>query len=172
MNLFGLEAWPLWCGFGLMIIAAAMNGRRLTVPNWLSFGSAITGLLVAIFVTIQGGGPTRGAGIQSSLAGAGVALVLLVPLYGAARLGAGCVKMQAAFGVWVGCVLPPASAAVLVGLGTLTGAILLAVALGITLIIDSRPPNGDIRSQLFPAQIHLTFGTIFGAVAAVLAGWV
>jgi Flp pilus assembly protein protease CpaA len=128
VKLFGLEAWTLWCTFLLMTIAAVINARTLKVPNRLTLPALAVGLVVAILVSGLGNVPSRGGGIVASFSGAGVGLALLLPFWLAGWLGGGCVKMQAAFGAWIGCALSPSHAALLVTLATVVGGLLTAAA--------------------------------------------
>ena len=102
MGLFGVESWALWCAFVLMALAAAINARTYMVPNRLSLSAAILGWLAALLVSGLESVPSLGGGILASLVGSGVGFGLLLPFFLAGYLGAGCVKMQAAFGAWVG----------------------------------------------------------------------
>lgn len=75
--------------------AAWIDLRTFKIPNALSGFGVVAGL------TIQ----TAGAGIDglaASLAGFGVALILLFPLYLMGRTGAGDVKLMAAVGALLG----------------------------------------------------------------------
>jgi len=172
MKLFSVELWALWFGFGLMVLAAVINARTLMVPNWLSLSAAVAGWLTALLVSCSVGVPSQGGGLLASLAATGVGFLLLLPFHAAGFLGAGCVKMQAAFGAWVGCALPPIPAALLVGLGTLVGgAFTAAGSAAKTRTADSRRAR-DLGSRLFPAQITLSLGSICGAAVPLAAGWV
>jgi prepilin peptidase CpaA len=171
MRLFVVELWALWCGFGLMAVAAAVNVRTLMVPNRLSLPAAIAGLVAALLVSCSVGLPSVGGGILASLAAATTGLLLLLPFYVMGGLGAGCVKMQAAFGAWVGCALAPVPAVLLVGLGTLGG--LLLTVVGALAQRRAAEPEGpeDQRSRLFPAQVTLSLGTICAVAVLIVADW-
>src|SRR4051812_3157601 len=103
-----------------MSVAAAINVRTLRVPNWLSLGAAAAGLGAAVAVT-NGLAPSAGGGLGSSLASALLGGLLLLPCYASGSLGAGCVKMQTAFGAWVGCALPLPAALWVTAVATLAG---------------------------------------------------
>jgi len=102
---------PLWIGIAAMIVAAIINARTQRVPNGLSIGGILAGLLSAATVDAF---HTRFAGAGSftaSLAAALTGFALLLPAYFIGGLGAGCLKMQMAFGAWIGCALPVSPAA-------------------------------------------------------------
>lgn len=101
------------------LIACATDIARRRIPNLLTFGSALTGVLWHGWA-----GGFLGAGW--ALAGWAAGLAVLMPLYLLRSLGAGDVKLLGAFGAWLG-----PMGAVLSGLyGTVAGGVLaLAVAL-------------------------------------------
>jgi prepilin peptidase CpaA len=102
---------------GVVACVTDLASRR--VPNVLTFGSALTGLAWHAWV-----GGVAGAGW--SVAGWAVGLAVLMPLYLLRTLGAGDVKLLAAFGAWLG----PAGVAWAGLYGTIAGGVLaLAVAL-------------------------------------------
>jgi Flp pilus assembly protein protease CpaA len=72
------------------------------VPNWLSLPAILAGWLVALAISASAEMPSRGGGFAPSLAASAVGFFLLVPFYLSAGLGAGCVKMQMAFGLGLG----------------------------------------------------------------------
>lgn len=85
----------VWLVSFVLIEAAIIDGRSLRVPNWLTFHFLIGGLVFAFF---RGGSPL----LLSSLAGAGVGLLTLLPLYAIGGMGAGDVKLMAGLGAWIG----------------------------------------------------------------------
>jgi hypothetical protein len=122
---------------------------------------------------------------------------LLVPIYSKGYLGAGCVKMQAAFGAWIGCGLPPAQALKLIVIGTLVGTVLLAVELAAIFSMVAKahgnprtdphvfdqdldkttsasPSKGpkEFDALLVPTQLALSAGSICGVFVPLAAGWV
>jgi len=84
-----------WLVSFILVEAAVIDGRTLRVPNWLTFHFLIAGLIVAF---LRGGSSL----LLTSLAGAGVGLVTLLPLYCIGGMGAGDVKLMAALGAWIG----------------------------------------------------------------------
>jgi prepilin peptidase CpaA len=107
-------------GTGLVACATDLAWRR--IPNVLTFGSALLGIAWHAWAAGPGG-----AGW--SLGGWAVGLVVLLPLYLLRSIGAGDVKLLAAFGAWLG-----PMGAVWAGLyGTIAGgllALVVAVATG------------------------------------------
>ncbi len=86
--------WPVWFLSAVLVLAAAIDGWKLKVPNWITFP------LVA-------GGWAYGAvcfgweGLGWSLLGTVVGLALLLPAYAIGGMGAGDVKLLAGVGAWV-----------------------------------------------------------------------
>ncbi|HKM54081.1 MAG TPA: A24 family peptidase [Isosphaeraceae bacterium] len=85
----------VWLVSAILVEAAVIDGRQLRVPNWLTFHFVLGGLAYACYV----GG--REAFLWS-LAGTGVGLVSLLPLYAIGGMGAGDVKLMAGVGAWMG----------------------------------------------------------------------
>jgi prepilin peptidase CpaA len=78
----------------LLVIAAVSDWRTYRIPNWLTMGGALVGLLLNAFVT--------DVGVLSALGGLGLGLVLLLPLWALRVLGAGDVKLMAMVGAFAG----------------------------------------------------------------------
>jgi prepilin peptidase CpaA len=78
-----------------MLAAAASDLARRRIPNALNVAIFLGGLLAQA----AGGGP---AALGQGLAGAGIALALLLPLFYVRWLGGGDVKLAVAFGAWLG----------------------------------------------------------------------
>jgi prepilin peptidase CpaA len=76
-------------------VAAAIDLRVRRVPNAMTFGIAALGLALAAFR------PT-GVGVVSALAGLAVGLALMLPAHIIGAMGAGDVKLLAAFGTLLG----------------------------------------------------------------------
>jgi Flp pilus assembly protein protease CpaA len=175
MRLLSIDFWALWCGFGLIILAAVASARTYRVPNLLSLPATGAGWLTALLVSCSVGVPSHGGGIVASLTVTLVALLLLLPLYLTGVMGAGCIKMHAAFGAWLGCVLPLVPALLLVGLGTSIGVFLAWIWYYLTKIraIDSNAgENVQWDAGVIPAQVPLSIGLICGAAAPLAVGLV
>ncbi len=84
-----------WLVSFVLIEAAIIDGRSLRVPNWLTYHFLILGLL---FAFARGGS----ALLLTAIAGAGVGLLTLLPLYSIGGMGAGDVKLMAGLGAWIG----------------------------------------------------------------------
>jgi prepilin peptidase CpaA len=76
-------------------VAVVTDLRRRRIPNWLTGAALAVGLLGGLWI----GGP---AGGLTSLAGAALGLVLLLPFYAVRGMGAGDVKLLAAVGALLG----------------------------------------------------------------------
>ncbi len=85
----------VWLVSFVLVEAAIIDGRSLRVPNWLTYHFLVGGLIFAYF--------TGGSALfLTSLAGAGVGLLTLLPLYSIGGMGAGDVKLMAGLGAWMG----------------------------------------------------------------------
>jgi prepilin peptidase CpaA len=172
MDLFNAPLWPLNGACVLMLIAAIVNLRSLTVPNLLTLPALLAGWFAAFAITASAEIPSRGGGILPSLIASAVGFLLLIPFYNSVSLGAGCVKMQMAFGAWVGCAVGLPAAVWVMGLATIAGALLTAIA-GLYAVRRLRSNVGaGVCTHLFPAQVTLSLGSVCGVVAAGLIGWV
>lgn len=89
----------------LLALAVWNDLRTRRIPNQLVFGGALLGLVLNAAVPAGAGlfiEPFGGIGLLWSLAGLGVGLALLLPMYMLRALGAGDVKMMAMIGAFVG----------------------------------------------------------------------
>src|SRR3954454_16504691 len=85
----------VWIVSIVLVEAAVIDGLKLRVPNWLTFHLGAAGLAFAAWS--QGS-----AGFLWALAGMGVGLATLLPLYAIGGMGAGDVKLMAGVGAWMG----------------------------------------------------------------------
>ena len=88
------EHWHVWLLSSVLVVAAVIDGRKLKVPNWITFPLIISGW---VFSAVCFGW----AGLGWSLVGTGVGLGLLLPAYSIGGMGAGDVKLLAGVGAWV-----------------------------------------------------------------------
>jgi prepilin peptidase CpaA len=82
----------------LLLIAAWHDSRHYRIPNALVFLGAVAGILLHILLPQELGG----LGILTALAGLGVGLAVLLPLYLLRAMGAGDIKLMAMIGAFVG----------------------------------------------------------------------
>jgi prepilin peptidase CpaA len=83
---------------GVTLVAAWVDFRTRRIPNWLTVPAFFVGLALRTY--------TAGwSGAQASLEGAGLALVLLLPLVLMRALGAGDWKLMGAVGAFLGPVM-------------------------------------------------------------------
>ncbi len=98
-----LNHWPLTLVCVAMIVAAAIDGWKLKVPNWLTFPLVLSGWLLGLlnnFDLLRDSG--FAGGIGAALAGTAMGFILLFPILAIGGMGEGDVKMQMGFGSWVG----------------------------------------------------------------------
>jgi prepilin peptidase CpaA len=84
-----------WFVSFVLVEAAIIDGRSLRVPNWLTCHFVVAGLIYAYWT----GGSSM---LLMALAGAGVGLLTLLPVYSIGGMGAGDVKLMAGVGAWIG----------------------------------------------------------------------
>jgi len=80
---------------GLAGVAAIWDVKQGRVPNTVTFAAAAAGAVTSMILHGPGALP-------SSLLGCLVGLVLFLPLFAMGGMGAGDVKLLAAFGAWLG----------------------------------------------------------------------
>lgn len=86
---------PAVASVAIALVASVCDLRARRLPNVLTLGSAVAGVL---FSATAGGL----SGFAWSLAGWAVGCALLLPFFLVRGLGAGDVKLLAAFGAWLG----------------------------------------------------------------------
>ena len=79
----------------LALLAAFSDIRQRRVPNTLTFGAALVGFAMHVVLT-------GWSGLAFALAGCAVGLLLFLPVFALGGMGAGDVKLLAAFGAWLG----------------------------------------------------------------------
>jgi len=79
----------------ILALAALTDWRRHRIPNWLTYGALVVGLLLQYLFL-------HGDGVLTGLKGAGVGLAVLLPFYLTGGMGAGDVKLMAAVGSFIG----------------------------------------------------------------------
>jgi prepilin peptidase CpaA len=90
-----LKATVLGLAVALALIAGYTDWRSRRIPNWLT----VPGFLIGVSVNVLAGG---WAGLKTSLLGAGLGLLLLLPFVFLRSLGAGDWKLAGALGAFVG----------------------------------------------------------------------
>lgn len=83
------------CAVSAASLAALIDVWSRRIPNWMTFGTLLGGVLINVWLYGFGGAII-------ALAGAGLGLALLLPFYAAGAMGAGDVKLLAAVGALVG----------------------------------------------------------------------
>lgn len=87
------QHWQVYVISAMMIVGAIIDGWKLKVPNWLTFGMILSGW--AYWATV--GWNDLGASVLGAFAAGGL---LIIP-YAIGGMGAGDVKMYAGFGAWM-----------------------------------------------------------------------
>jgi Flp pilus assembly protein protease CpaA len=155
----GYEQFPLLVACALMIVAAFINYYTLAVPNTLSLTGILTAWAVALLLDTEFIPPT-GGGVASVLVSMVLGAALLIPFYVTGWLGEGGVKMQAAFGAWLGCALPIGKAAIMTAETTIAAA-LLTILVGLVVRLIRRIRRTEPRAlALSQAQVTLSLGSV------------
>ena len=79
----------------ISVIACTTDVRTRHIPNWLTFGAAIAGLLAHTALEGASGALTAGGGWLTGLA-------IFLPFFALGGMGGGDVKLVAALGAWLG----------------------------------------------------------------------
>ena len=95
---FLLHNWEVKLVAVTLIVAAWIDGKELRVPNWITFPMALSGLL---YHTCSTGFGDAESGFLGAIAGLGMGLLTLLPLYAVGGMGAGDVKLMAGMGAWL-----------------------------------------------------------------------
>ncbi|HET8730622.1 MAG TPA: prepilin peptidase [Moraxellaceae bacterium] len=103
----------------LLVLAAWQDCRTYRISNVLTFGGAVLAVCLSLLLPVS-------HGPLSSLAGWGVGLLFLLPLYALGVMGAGDVKLLAMAGAFTG-----AAAVLVIGLYTLLAGGILAVMVAV-----------------------------------------
>jgi prepilin peptidase CpaA len=89
----------IWAfAIGVTLVAALVDFRTRRIPNWLTVPALFVGLTLRAVLS-------GWSGAKASLEGAGLALILLLPLVLMRALGAGDWKLMGAVGAFVGPIL-------------------------------------------------------------------
>ena len=146
-----IESWPLIVGIIYLAVCGACQFAWDRVPNALTFAALVGGFLVSALV--QWGMVAGGGGLAASFTAGFIGFIVLLGLYTTGTLGAGCVKCQATFGVWLGCTFAVGTAAQLMLVGSI---IAVVVTYGLGWIWSKL----DETAKLFPAQLTISLASI------------
>ncbi len=125
----------------LAIVAGWTDYRCRRIPNWLT----VPGLAIGIGINVAAAG---WGGLKTSLLGAGLGLLLLLPFVLLRSLGAGDWKLAGALGAFVG-------AGVLVNL--LLGSVFVAGIMAVALVIYKRRVRQTLRNIVNLLMSLVTF---------------
>jgi len=120
-------------------LAAIVDLRSRRIPNWLTFGLVLIGILLNVWQAGPGGA-------WLALAGAGLGLAILLPLYAVRAMGAGDVKLLAGLGAVLGPQVVVSVAVYTAVAGGVMSAIMLAqrgrlLSVLREILIEHRPPT-------------------------------
>lgn len=162
----------------MLVGAVGVDLQRQRIPNLLTFGGTLLGLL--------GAGVILGAGgLGAAAAGLITGFVLLLPFHLAGRMGAGDVKLLAASGSFLGAASTVDAALFTVAAGGIYGLLALCwvdgpletvkrYAFGLKHLIlsrkwlASRPPADDGRPLRFPYAIAIASGVLLALIWPLL----
>ncbi len=161
---------------GLAVILAVVAGwtdwRSRRIPNWLT----VSGLLVGIAASVVAGG---WGGLKTSLLGAGLGLLVLLPFVFIRSLGAGDWKLAGALGAFLG---PGALADVLMGSVFVAGIMALGLVIYKRRVRETLRNIGRLLASMFtfhmpdaevsldnPRSLKIPYGVAL-AVATLLYG--
>jgi len=125
-----LKPVVLGLAVALAVAAGVTDWRSRRIPNWLT----VPGLLVGIAANALAGG---WSGVKTSLLGAGLGLLLLLPFVFVRSLGAGDWKLAGALGAFLG------SAALI---DVLMGSVFVAGIMALGLVIYKRRLKETLRN--------------------------
>ena len=127
---------------GITFLAGWVDFRTRKIPNWLTVPAVVLGL--ALRTAVSGW-----SGAKASLEGAGLALVLLLPLVLMRALGAGDWKLMGAVGAFLGPVL---------FLFVLLGSVLVSGLMAIVEMMRTRRVKETFRNLGVLVQGFFSFG--------------
>lgn len=162
-----LNSWVLTFICLAMIVSAVIDGWKLKVPNWLTFPLILGGWGLGIYHDLGWGMPASGVGgFGAAVAGTALGFVLLLPLYAIGGMGGGDVKMQMAFGSWIGAYYGLASTEIRPGaLGIILGAFCVAAVIGGVIAAVMMLVRGQLRQNF--ATANEIVADIFGGSKSV-----
>ena len=133
----------IWaCTIAVTFVAAFVDFRTHKIPNWLTVPALFLGLALRTVISDW-------AGAKASLEGAGLALILLLPLVLMRALGAGDWKLMGAVGAILGPVL---------FLFVLLGSILVSGLMAVVEMMRTRRVKETFRNLVVLVQGFFSFG--------------
>ena len=165
MEIFSVDYWPIWLAALVMAVAAVVNVWDFSARNALTMpffvGGAALGLCHNLGMRPDAGSGGVAAAIACALAGS----LVFFGVYATGAVGAGTVKLQMGFGVWIGAVYGFDPGLYLAGAASLVVAA-LAVGHGAVAYLRERNQEEEARMHRFPtvpAQFIGSIGTILVA---------
>lgn len=160
-----MHSFAWWPVVAVVAVATVTDLRWRRIPNWLVLPFLIAGLGVNLWF---GGG----AGVERSLEGLGLGLLLLGILFFMGGMGAGDVKLAAAIGAWIG---PHQLLLALVMTAMAGGVMALAWAFAggfVGEMLDAAATLGSSSPAAAPARRRMPYAPAIalGAVLSFFAG--
>lgn len=154
------EPLPARVAVTILVLAALAQIFAWRVPNILTLPALLAGWVYALYVSVSGGSPQYA--LLSSLLGAAVTLLIMLPAYIRRGLGAGCIKAQMAFAAWLGAAVPLVPALTVIASVTLVG---LAVSFALLYLTAADVPDDEQQAYEYPAQVATTLVALIGTLA-------
>ena len=149
--------FPAVIGSLVLLAAAGWQTVKWKIPNHLILVALVGAFAYAAVFRADAGGDL--APLMGTFLGGG----LLLPVYARGYLGAGCVKVNAAFGAWIGCAVGVRHLVNAVFVTTIAGAACLFVAFAIHRLQHRSVEEGN-RPTALNAQMPLSVGSLVGMV--------
>ena len=151
--------WPLTIGLMYLVVCAYFQCASDRVPNAVTGIAFLAGIIVS--GCVESGLIAGAGGFASSIAAGAIGFAALIAFYVLGFLGAACVKSNAVFGIWIGCVFPIGVAAYVV----IASSIASIAVTGIGCWIWTK--SEENKEKLFPAQLTLSVATILTVLLSV-----
>lgn len=171
------DNWHIWLVSAVLVVAAAIDGYKLKVPNWITFPLIISGWCYSTLFFGLGG-------LGYSLLGTAVGLGLLLPAYAIGGMGAGDVKLLAGVGAWVWATVTFQAFCVSVIAGAIIAIAMVICNRGwtrhknqflviLTEILTIRDPNqlAAIAAERKPTMLLLPYGIPIAIGTILYFGW-
>jgi prepilin signal peptidase PulO-like enzyme (type II secretory pathway) len=166
-----MESWPLWVGFLVLIAGAIMDLKTGKIYNKYTYPAALLALILATAKSIGLPVPIWG-GLESCLGTAAIASGLVFLSYILAVAGGGTVKLQMAFGAWLGCAVDLRYGWRLAVASFVAISITWLFILGAAYLIRRKIQGETSRAVSVSGGLILCIGNAIGIAVSDAMGWV